>query len=192
MHRVYSFEGFKKVKVRNMILNDREIRKYISEGWLIVPGSEVSTSDLIGPNSIDLRVNGKIVRLRNSDEVFDPHKVEDVGNHFVEEKCEEFIIKPREHLLLSSIEYLKLPRDIMGFVLLRSTYARLGLSIPPTIINAGSEGELTIELIGGPFPVKIRRGDRVVQIVFIKLSSPAQRPYKGRYQNQKGPTLPIP
>jgi dCTP deaminase len=78
----------------------------------------------------------------------------------------------------------------MGFVSLKSTYARLGLSIPPTIVNAGSEGELTIELIGGPFPVKIRRGDRIVQIVFVKLSSPTQKPYSGRYQNQRGPTIP--
>lgn len=173
-----------------MILNDKEIREYISRGWLIVSSSEVFDDSLIGPNSVDLRVNGKIIRLRNSDSVFSLDRSVDTNEYFHREERDEFVINPREHLLLSSVEYLRLPMDVMGFVLLKSTYARLGLSIPPTIVNAGSEGELTIELIGGPFPVRIRKGDRIVQIVFIKLSSPAQKPYDGKYQNQRGPTLP--
>ncbi|MCL7383697.1 MAG: dCTP deaminase [Thaumarchaeota archaeon] len=173
-----------------MILSDRDIIEYVSRGLLITPSSEVFENNLIGPNSVDLRVNGRVVRLKNKKKVLDLENIGNINGYFIQEDCKEFIVKPREHLLLSSIEYLKLPVDIMGFVSLKSTYARLGLSIPPTIVNAGSEGELTIELIGGPFPVKIRRGDRIVQIVFVKLSSPTQKPYSGRYQNQRGPTIP--
>jgi len=173
-----------------MILSDKDIIEYVSRGLLITPSSEVFQNNLIGPNSVDLRVNGRVVRLKNKKKTLDLENAGNIDGYFTREDCDEFIVKPREHLLLSSIEYLKLPLDIMGFVSLKSTYARLGLNIPPTIVNAGSEGELTIELIGGPFPVKIRKGDSIVQIVFVKLSSPTQKPYSGRYQNQKGPTLP--
>lgn len=173
-----------------MILSDREIVEYVSKDLLVTPSSEVFRNNLIGPSSVDLRICGKAIRLKNRRKVFDLANAEDFNRYFTWEDFEEIIVKPREHLLLSSIESLKIPLDVMGFVSLKSTYARLGLSIPPTIINAGSEGELTIELIGGPFPVKIRKGDRIVQIVFVKLTSPVQSPYRGKYQNQSGPTLP--
>ncbi|MCS7125921.1 MAG: dCTP deaminase [Aigarchaeota archaeon] len=173
-----------------MILSDREIIEYISRGWLVTSGSDVFENNLVGSNSLDLRIGNKIIRLRNPREVLDPDKMDDLHKYYTVEEGEEFIVEPREHLLLTSLEYLRLPANIMGFVNLKSTYARLGLSIPPTIVNAGSEGELTIELVGGPFPIKIRRGSRIVQIVFVKLASPAENPYRGRYHNQRGPTLP--
>lgn len=175
-----------------MILSDKDIVEYVSRGLLVAPSSEVFKNNLIGPNSVDLRINGKAVKLKNRRKVLDLANAEEINRYFTWEDFEEIIVEPREHLLLSSIESLKLPLDVMGFIALKSTYARLGLSIPPTIINAGSEGELTIELIGGPFPVKIRKGDRIVQIVFVKLTSPPQNPYRGKYQNQSGPTLPKP
>ncbi|MEM1584097.1 MAG: dCTP deaminase [Nitrososphaerota archaeon] len=173
-----------------MILSDREILDYITRGWLVKPGSDVIENNLVGSNSLDLRIGSKIIRLRSRKEIIDPDEIDEMHDYYILEEGEEFIIEPRESLLLTSLEYLKLPTNIMGFVSLKSTYARLGLSIPPTIVNAGSEGELTIELIGGPFPIKIRRGARIIQIVFVKLSSPAEKPYRGRYFNQKGPTLP--
>ena len=78
----------------------------------------------------------------------------------------------------------------MAFVELRSTYARLGLFIPPTIVDANFEGQLTIELVGGPFPVKLYKGDRFLHIIFAKLTSQVEKPYMGKYQGQRGVTLP--
>lgn len=158
----------------------------------MTPSSDIIENNLVGSNSLDLRIGSKIIRLKSSNEVLDSEKLDDLKEYYTLEEDEEFIIEPREHILLTSQEYLKIPVNIMGFVNLKSTYARLGLSIPPTIVNAGSEGELTIELIGGPFPIKIRRGAKIVQIIFVKLSSPAQKPYRGRYHNQRGPTPPKP
>ena len=106
------------------------------------------------------------------------------------ERGKEFVINPREHVLLHTIEYIKLPLDLMGFVNLRSSYARIGLTIPPTIIDANFEGQLTIELVGGDFPVKLYAGDRFIHVVFAKLSSPVEKPYMGRYQGQRGVRLP--
>jgi dCTP deaminase len=78
----------------------------------------------------------------------------------------------------------------MGFVNLRSSYARIGLTIPPTIVDANFEGQLTIELVGGDFPVKLYAGDRFLHVVFARLSSIVEKPYSGKYQGQKGVRLP--
>jgi len=59
-----------------------------------------------------------------------------------------------------------------------------------TIVDAGFEGNLTIELIGSGFPVKLYAGERFVHLVFAKLTSPVEKPYKGKYQRQRGVTLP--
>ena len=100
------------------------------------------------------------------------------------------MIKPNEHVLLVTEEYLRLPNDIMAFVNLRSSFARLGLTIPPTIVDAGFEGQLTIELVGSTFPIKLKRDTRLLHLIFAKTLSPVERVYQGRYQGQTGVTLP--
>jgi len=72
---------------------------------------------------------------------------------------------------------------------LRSTFARLGLSIPPTIIDAGFEGQVSLESHGGAVPVKLRRGLRFAHAAFFRVEGPAL-PYRGKYQGQRGVTLP--
>jgi dCTP deaminase (EC 3.5.4.13) len=74
----------------------------------------------------------------------------------------------------------------VGFVGLRSTLARLGLLIPPTIIDEGFEGELTIEVQTPPFPIKLRPGTRFLHIILAKTSTPSEKPYRGAYQGQRG------
>ncbi|RLG59410.1 hypothetical protein DRN86_04285 [Candidatus Geothermarchaeota archaeon] len=78
-----------------------------------------------------------------------------------------------------------------GIIFHNSTYARLGCFIPPTIIDAGFKGQLTIEMVGGEFPVELKAGERFLHVVFAKLTSPVQKPYKGKYQEQTGVKLPI-
>ncbi|MEM1736738.1 MAG: dCTP deaminase, partial [Ignisphaera sp.] len=80
--------------------------------------------------------------------------------------------------------------ELMAFVELRSTFARMGLSIPPTIIDGGFEGQITIELHGSSFPIKLRYGTRFIHIVFSRVTSPIEKPYSGGYQKQKGVKLP--
>ena len=103
---------------------------------------------------------------------------------------EGLIVYPDERVLVNTLEYVALPDDLMGFCCLRSTFARLGLFTPPTIIDAGFEGELVIELVGGAFPVKLYKGQRFLHVVFCKLTSPVEKPYRGQYQRQRGVVLP--
>jgi len=77
----------------------------------------------------------------------------------------------------------------MAFVNLRSSFARLGLLIPPTIVDAGFEGQLTIELIGSSFPVKLKKGTRFLHLIFDRTLTPVEYPYRSKYQGQRGVTL---
>ncbi|BAJ51455.1 dCTP deaminase [Candidatus Caldarchaeum subterraneum] len=169
-----------------MILSDFDLWNYIRNGRLrIEPFSE----DVVRENGLDLRIGRQIARFNKNSKVFDTKK-SDAANFYTIEEAEEFVINPHEHVLLHTLEYLALPKDLMGFVNLRSSYARIGLTIPPTIIDANFEGELTIELVGGDFPVKLYSGDRFLHVVFARLSSIVEKPYTGKYQGQRGVRLP--
>ncbi|HDJ67129.1 MAG TPA: dCTP deaminase [Nitrososphaeria archaeon] len=170
-----------------MILSDFDLWNYIRSGRLRI---EPFREDVVRENGLDLRIGEEIARMKNSEKLLDTHAHEDIEEYYVIESGKEFVIHPREHVLLHTIEYIKLPLDLMGFVNLRSSYARIGLTIPPTIIDANFEGQLTIELIGGDFPIKLYAGDRFIHVVFAKLSSPVEKPYEGKYQGQRGVRLP--
>ena len=170
-----------------MILGDRDLKYYIERGLIVIQPYD---PEIIRENGVDLRVGRQIARLRCTSKVFDTRSVGSVDEFYVIEEGDSFIINPGERVLLSTLEYIKLPEDIMGFVELRSTYARLGLSMPPTIIDAGFEGNITLEVIGGSFPVRIYSGDRFAHIIFARTLSPVERPYRGKYQGQRGVTLP--
>ncbi|MEM3377236.1 dCTP deaminase [Metallosphaera sp.] len=167
-----------------MILGDRDIKSYLEKGLIkIDPLSE----DTIRENGVDLRIGNEIARFKKGG-VFDPDK-DNISNFIEKEIGDEFIINPHEHVLLTTKEYVKLPNDVIAFVNLRSTFARLGLFIPPTIVDAGFEGELTIELVGSELPMKLKHGMRFIHLIFAKTLTPVERPYKGKYQNQRGVTI---
>ncbi len=171
-----------------MILGDRDLRYYIAKGLIKI---EPFTSEIIRENGVDLRIGGEIARLKKHDEPLDTRNPPvNPWDYYVIEKGDSFIIHPGEKVLLTTIEYIKLPDDIMAFVNLRSTYARLGIMAPPTIVDAGFEGNITIEITGGAFPVKLYKGDRFLHLIFAKLTSPVEKPYAGEYQGQRGVTLP--
>ncbi|TRM73779.1 dCTP deaminase, partial [Sulfolobus sp. E5] len=140
-------------------------------------------------NGVDLRVGNEIARFKKMDK---PFNIDDdnISQLFVKETGEEFIINPHEHVLLVTEEYVKLPNDIMAFVNLRSSFARLGLFIPPTIVDAGFEGQLTIEVVGSEIPIKMKKSVRFLHLIFARTLTPVENPYQGKYQKQRGVTLP--
>jgi len=171
-----------------LILSDFDLKNYIREGRLVI---EPLTDETIRENGVDLRLGSEIARLKKfDDKVLDPKKCRDIGEFFTVESGESFLIKPYEKVLVSTLERVKLPADLMGFVELRSTFARCGLIMPPTIIDGGFEGNITLEIMGSSFPLKLYSGERFAHIVFAKLTSPLGKPYKGKYQGQTGITLP--
>jgi dCTP deaminase len=173
-----------------MALSNNDILDYINNKKLIITPFE---QKILTGNGVDLRLGNEIARLiptGSNDKIFNTRN-EDVIKWYQIEHCNDsFIIYPRECLLCHTLEYLELPNDLIGFCQLRSTFARMGLSMPPTIIDASFEGQLTIELIGGVFPIKLYTGQKIIHVTFFKLITPSTLPYKGKYQGQVKITLP--
>jgi dCTP deaminase len=169
-----------------MILGDRDLRYFLEKGYIdIKPMSDHTVRE----NGIDLRIGSEVARLSKTRKVYDIGKKANNG-FFKIEKGDSFVIHPHEHVLMVTEECVRLPHDVMAFVNLRSSFARLGLFIPPTIVDAGFEGELTIEIIGSEFPIRILKGTRFLHLIFAKTLTPVDKPYSGRYQKQAGVTLP--
>lgn len=170
-----------------MILSDFDLRAYLRSGRL---GVEPLSDEVVRENGLDLRVGGEYCRVNASGRELavgeDP-----VEGYYSCGRAEDYLrLEPSAHYLLHTVEYLRMPPELMGFVELRSTFARLGFMMPPTIVDAGFEGQLTVEVLTPPFPVRLRVGTRFLHVVFAKVATPATSTYRGKYQGQRGVTLP--
>lgn len=171
-----------------MILGDKQIKKYIKEGKLVIkPFKE----DIVRENGLDLHLGGTIGRFKKESGVIDPLGEDDLSRHYDIVEGDEFIIEPHESILIHTIEYIEMPTDIVGLINLRSSYARIGISIPPTIVDAGFKGELTIQLTNGSLPVKLYKGERIIHLILVKLHDSVERAYQGVYSGQRGIQIPI-
>lgn len=171
------------------MLSGPEIRRLIEVGLLKV---EPFFPDCVRENGIDLRIGDEVAVLLNNPVPLDPDRLGEVDlseYYKVMRLDSSFVLQPYMKVLVSTLERVGMPDDVAGLIELRSTFARLGLSIPPTVVDAGFEGQITLEVHGGAFPVVLRRGMRFAHVVFYRVEGPPA-PYRGRYQGQRGVTLP--
>lgn len=105
------------------------------------------------------------------------------------------VIPPHGFALGCSMEWLRIPRDVIGECVSKSTYARGAQITNVTPIEPEFEGEITIEISNtSPLPAKIYAGEGIVQLLFHLLTRPCEKSYadkQGRYQGQRGITLPF-
>jgi len=171
-----------------MILTREEILKLIQEKKLIVQPFD---DEVVRENGLDLRIGNEYAIYSFSDQVIDLTRIEDTKEIFskVEAKDGKISIPPGNFVLLSTLEYLKLPENIAAICNLRSTLARFGLVIPPTVIDAGFEGNLTIEVVNATKNyLVLKPGIRFLHVVLFDCKGKAK--YSGKYLGQKGVTLP--
>ncbi|MEM0201753.1 MAG: dCTP deaminase [Candidatus Micrarchaeaceae archaeon] len=174
-----------------MILSDLDLNNVIREKRLVI---KPFSRDMVRENGIDFRLSNEIVRHKSmpSDFVYDPSDEKSIRNVFTtSRKTSRMILEPKEQVLLSTYEHLTMPDDIVAFVELRSTWARNGLSMPPTIIDAGFRGTITLEVINNaPFKMLLKPKYPFAHIIFMKATSRIKNPYSGTYFEQKGVKLP--
>jgi dCTP deaminase len=174
-----------------MLLSDFDIRNMINGKRLVI---RPLAKDTIRQNGVDLRLSNEIARHNELDDSFvlDPSKKEHVGKAYsVEKKPRSMILMPGEQVLLSTTEYLGIPKDVAGFVELRSTWARHGLSMPPTIIDAGFRGTVTLEVVNNaPYRILLKPNLRFAHVVFIKTNNEVSNGYRGFYNEQNGIKVP--
>lgn len=95
-------------------------------------------------------------------------------------------LAPGEFCLASTMERFNMPTDVMGIVHDKSTWARLGLAVQNTVLEAGWRGYLTLELTNhGPSELNLPPGVGIAQVVFHRMETYAALPYDGKYQDQE-------
>ena len=113
---------------------------------------------------------------------------------FVDIKGDVCIIPPNSFALARTIEYFRIPRDILTICLGKSTYARCGIIVNVTPFEPEWEGYVTIEISNTtPLPAKIYANEGIAQVLFFQGDEPCDVSYKdkqGKYQAQRGVTLP--
>ena len=113
---------------------------------------------------------------------------------FVDITADVCIIPPNSFALARTIEYFRIPRDILTICLGKSTYARCGIIVNVTPFEPEWEGHVTIEISNTtPLPAKIYSNEGIAQVLFFQGDEPCDVSYKdkqGKYQAQRGVTLP--
>lgn len=141
----------------------------------------------------DLRVSSEFKVFTNVfNTVVDPKHFDD--RSFVDMDTEICIVPPNSFALARSIEYFRIPRDILTICLGKSTYARCGIIVNVTPFEPEWEGHVTLEISNTtPLPAKIYANEGLAQVLFLKAESVCEVSYadrKGKYMKQRGITVP--
>jgi dCTP deaminase len=184
-----------------MLKSDIWIEKMAKEQGMIEPFEAGSEGGVI---SYGLSSYGYDIRVADEFKIFtnvnaavvDPKNFD--ANSFVEFQGKICTIPPNSFALARSIEYMRMPRNVTGILLGKSTYARCGIVTNFTPLEAGWEGHITIEISNTtPLPARIYAKEGIAQILFFASDEVCRISYAdraggsgGKYQGQRGITLP--
>lgn len=180
-----------------MVKNDRWIKE-MSEKGMITPFAENQVREGVISYGIsaygyDMRITDKFKIFTNvNSTIIDPKKFD--PNSLIDFKGDVCIIPPNSFVLATSVEYFKIPRNVIVICLGKSTYARCGIVVNVTPLEPEWEGHVTIEISNTtPLPAKIYANEGIAQVIFLGAEEMCRVSYKdkaGKYQAQKGITLP--
>ena len=180
------------------VLSDKWIKKMVKSKKIISPF--ISRQTRKGKISYGLSSYGYDTRVSNDFKIFtnvnstivDPKNFKKEG--FITRKSKICVIPPNSFALARTVEYFKIPDNVMVICLGKSTYARCGIIVNVTPLEPGWEGYVTLEFSNTtPLPAKIYANEGVAQVIFFEADEPCEVSYKdrrGKYQGQTGVTLP--
>ena len=166
---------------------DRQMRKVDGAAQKYVVSYGVSSY------GYDLRVSNEFKIFTNiHSSIIDPKQFSDDSFvNFVGDVC---VVPPNSFVLARSVEYFRIPRNILTICLGKSTYARCGIIVNVTPFEPEWEGHVTIEISNTtPLPAKIYANEGIAQVIFFEATDPCEISYadrQGKYMGQKGITLP--
>ena len=180
------------------ILSDRWIRRMAQEKGMIEPF--VDAQKRAGVISYGLSSYGYDARVGTDFKIFtnvnsavvDPKNFDQ--NSFVDRNTDVCIIPPNSFALARTVEYFRIPRDVLVICVGKSTYARCGIIVNVTPLEPEWEGHVTLEFSNTtPLPAKIYANEGACQFLFLQGNEPCETSYRdkaGKYQGQRGVTLP--
>ena len=184
------------------IKSDKWIKEMAANHGMIEPFAESQIRHSDGNDLISYGTSsfGYDVRCATEFKVFtnvnnslvDPKNFSD--DNFIEKKGPYCIIPPNSFALARTIEYFRIPRNVLTICLGKSTYARCGIIVNVTPLEPEWEGHVTLEFSNTtPLPAKIYANEGVAQMIFLESDEDCEESYrdrKGKYQGQTGVTLP--
>ena len=180
------------------VLSDKWIKEMVRTNNMISPfenkqvrGNKISYG--LSSFGYDARVSNEFKIFTNvNSEIVDPKNFK--LNNFISKKGDECIIPPNSFVLSSTVEYFRIPNDVMVICLGKSTYARCGIIVNVTPLEPSWEGNVTLEFSNTtPLPAKIYANEGAAQFIFIKGNEKPDITYadrNGKYMKQSGVTLP--
>ena len=177
---------------------DRWIRKMALEHGMIEPFEDRQVRQ--GVISYGLSSYGYDIRVADEFKVFtninstvvDPKNFD--ARSFVDVKADVCIIPPNSFALAKTVEYFRIPRNVLTICVGKSTYARCGLIVNVTPFEPEWEGYVTLEISNTtPLPAKVYANEGISQVLFFESDEDCEVSYKdkkGKYQGQQGLTLP--
>lgn len=180
------------------LLPDRRIRDHALKDGMIEPFEEKQKaggmiSYGLSSYGYDARVSDEFMIFTNVDNAcVDPKNFS--KQSFVERKTDVCVIPPNSFALARTVEYFRIPNDVLVVCLGKSTYARCGLIVNVTPLEPGWEGHVTLEISNTtPLPAKVYANEGISQFLFFKGSGACETSYadrSGKYMGQRGVTLP--
>jgi dCTP deaminase len=177
---------------------DRWITRMAAEQRMIEPfeGRQVREGVIsygVSSYGYDMRVASEFRIFTNVlNSIVDPKNFD--PKSFVEWEGPVCVVPPNSFALARSVEYFRIPRDVMTICVGKSTYARCGLIVNVTPFEPEWEGFVTLEISNTtPLPARVSANEGIAQVLFFKGDEPPEISYKdkkGKYQGQQGVTLP--
>jgi dCTP deaminase len=180
------------------IKSDRWIRRMAEEHGMIEPFEGAQVRE--GVISYGVSSFGYDIRVADEYKIFtdvygvvvDPKAFDE--RSFVDIKADHCIIPPHSFALAGTLEYFRIPADVLVVCVGKSTYARCGIIVNVTPLEPEWEGHLTLEISNTtPLPAKIYSNEGLAQLLFFQGDEVPAVTYamkKGKYQGQRGVTLP--
>ena len=177
---------------------DRWIKKMALEHGMIAPFEDRQVRE--GVISYGLSSYGYDIRVADEFKIFtninstivDPKAFDE--RSFVDFKGDVCIIPPNSFALARTVEYFRIPRDVLTVCVGKSTYARCGLIVNVTPFEPEWEGFVTLEISNTtPLPARVYANEGIAQVLFFQSDEVCEVSYadkKGKYQKQQGLTLP--
>ena len=159
---------------------DRQVRAGVISYGLSSYGYDIRVADEF---KVFTNINSTVVDPKNFD-----------SRSFVDVKADVCIIPPNSFALAKTVEYFRIPRDVLTVCVGKSTYARCGLIVNVTPFEPEWEGYVTLEISNTtPLPAKVYANEGISQVLFFQSDEICEVSYadkKGKYQRQQGLTLP--
>jgi dCTP deaminase len=159
---------------------DRQVRAGVISYGLSSYGYDIRVADEF---KVFTNINSTVVDPKNFD-----------NRSFVDVKADVCIIPPNSFALAKTVEYFRIPRDVLTVCVGKSTYARCGLIVNVTPFEPEWEGYVTLEISNTtPLPAKVYANEGISQVLFFQSDEMCEVSYadkKGKYQRQQGLTLP--